>query len=66
MDELQMEQIAHDNIGRHLGDVVTEDMDGDDIKDECYTLAFDALVDAGVDAMEAGTVARKIARQYAD
>lgn len=61
----QMEEIARGNIERHLGDVVEEDMSPDAIYDEAYTLAFDALADAGVDHATARGIAAKVAQCFA-
>ena len=58
----RMEEIARGNIERHLGDVAE---DADSIYDEAYTLAFDALADAGVDHGTAGEVARRVAQGFA-
>lgn len=65
----KLEEIARGNIERHLGDVVAdyedEESAADAIYDEAYTLAFDALADAGVDHKKAQDIAQRIARGYA-
>jgi hypothetical protein len=65
MTREKMFDIARGNVERHLGDVAgdyesVEDA-ADSIYDECYTLAFDALHDAGVDELTAGAIAREVA-----
>jgi hypothetical protein len=54
-------EIARGNIERHLGDVCEGDDSADSIFDEAYTLAFDALADAGTPHDVARTVAKEAA-----
>jgi len=65
----QMEEIARGNIESHLGDVAaeyeSEEAAADAIYTEARTLAFDALVDAGVDHETAREAADYVARCYA-
>jgi hypothetical protein len=61
MTNQEMENIARGNIERHLGDCESPDQ----IYDEAYTLAFDALHDAGVDAHKARDIAQYVAMCYA-
>lgn len=63
MNQQRMEEIAVGNIERHLGDVCDESADA--IYDEAYTLAFDALADAGIDHAKARLVAAEVAQRYA-
>ena len=67
--ELDLEEIARGNIERHLGDVAadyeSEEEAADAIYDEAYTLAFDALADAGIDHAKAGQIAARVAQCYA-
>lgn len=69
MNKNQMEEIARGNIERHLGDVAadyeSEEEAADAIYDEAYTLAFDALADAGIDHKKAREVAASAAQCYA-
>lgn len=69
MTKEKMMEIARGGIESHLGDVAAEydsaEAAADAIYDEAYTLAFDALADAGVDHATAGTVAKEIAMCYA-
>ena len=58
----QMQQIARDNVEKHLGDCGCEDEDS--IYENAYTLAFDALADACVDPKMARTVASLVAGWY--
>jgi hypothetical protein len=55
-------EIAMGNVERHLGDV---DPTPDAIYDEAYTLAFDALHDAGVEDATARRIADEVARCFA-
>lgn len=62
----RMEEIAVGNIERHLGDVCCDgDESPDAIYDEAYTLAFDALSDAGIDHKTARGVAASVAQRFA-
>ena len=67
--ETEMEEIARGSVERHLGDVAadyeSEEAAADAIYDEACTLAFDALVDAGVDHATARQVAAQVAQCYA-
>jgi hypothetical protein len=58
-------EIARGNVEQHLGDVVDGDDSADAIYDEVYTLAYDALHDAGIDDATARTVAAELAQSYA-
>ncbi len=57
-------EIARGNIERNLSDAVMED-GPDSIYDSCYTLAFDALHDAGCERQKARDLARQLAMCYA-
>ncbi len=61
----QLREIARGGIERHLGDVVDEDHSPDDIYDEAYTLAHDALIAAGVDYDTARRVSQQVAMEIA-
>ena len=63
MTDEQMREIARGNIERNAA--WDEDASADTIHDEVYTLAFDALHDAGVDDDTARAVAREMAQGYA-
>lgn len=69
MTNQEMEEVARGNVERHLGDVAAdyanEEDAADAIYDEAFTLAFDALADAGVDHGEARRVATGVAQCYA-
>jgi hypothetical protein len=60
-----LEEVARGNIERHLGDVVDSEMSADAIYDEAYTLAFDALADAGTDHGLAREIAARVAQCFA-
>jgi hypothetical protein len=62
-DPEQLREIARGNIERNAE--WDENASADTIHDECYTLAFDALHDAGVDNDTARSVAREVAMSYA-
>ncbi len=57
MTKPNWDEIARGAIERHLGDVADEGMSTDSVYDEAYTLALDALVEAGLDQNEATKVA---------
>lgn len=57
----EMNRIARDNVERHLGDCEVEDLD--EMFDNAYVLAFDALHDRGVPHQTAREIARKLARE---
>jgi len=63
MTHEQMEDLARGNIERHLGDCECESPE--DIYENAYVLAFDALHDAGVDDTTAGKVAQHLAQSMA-
>lgn len=63
MTRNQMLEIARGNIERNLSDAVAEDGE-DSLYDSAYTLAFDALADAGIDSFTAGEVAQHVAQGY--
>jgi hypothetical protein len=69
MTEEQMREIARGNVERHLGDIAAEHPDeelpADSIYQEAYTLAFVALVEAGVEHETARDIAGEVARSYA-
>lgn len=67
MTREQMRDIAVGNVERHLGDCFDgdEEPSTDALYDECYTLAFDALVDKHVDNQTARDIAREVATCYA-
>lgn len=54
-------EIARGSIERHLGDCESPD----DLYDNAYTLAFDALHDAGVSGDLCRSIAQEIAMCYA-
>lgn len=58
----RLQEIAQGALERHLGDVAE---DADSIYDEAYTIAFDALHDAGVDDWTAGEIASELAQRHA-
>lgn len=60
----EMVAIAERNIDRHLGDVVEEGMQSDEIYEEAYVLAFDALADAGITHATARAVAARVAERW--
>ena len=62
MTDEEMENIARGNIERHLGDCCESP---DEIYDEAYTLAFDALHDADVDDDKAREIAQRVAMCFA-
>lgn len=64
MTRERMIEIARGNIERNLSDAVAEDGE-DAIYDTAYTLAFDALHDAGVKNEEAREIASLVATGYA-
>lgn len=57
-----LEEIARGNIEANAS--WAEDASADSIYDECFTLGFDALVDAGVEQDLAREVAGEVARGY--
>jgi hypothetical protein len=66
----EMKELARGNVERNLGDAIAEDCDdgepsADLIYDEAFTLAVDALIDAGVDNKTAGIIATEIAQSFA-
>src|ERR1700733_10679655 len=69
MTDQELEEIARGNIERHLGDVAADYDSAEDavdaIYDEAYTLAFDALHDAGIPDAKARAIASSIAQCYA-
>jgi len=67
MDENQLREIARGNIERNLGCCIDdpENVNADTIYDEAYTLAFDALHDAGWPAEVASKIAREMAQMFA-
>jgi len=67
MTREQMIKIARDNVEQHLGDAVAElggEPSADDIFEEVYTLAFDALADKSIAFDVASSVAQEIAQSY--
>jgi len=56
-------EIARSNIERHLGDCECETADA--IYDNAYTLAVDAIHDAGAPFEMACVIAREVAQCYA-
>ncbi|HEX4202447.1 MAG TPA: hypothetical protein VHY59_13075 [Chthoniobacterales bacterium] len=68
MSEERMNEIARGAIDRYLADAVaeykSEEVESATIYTEAYTLAWDALVDKGVDHAKAREVADRIARTY--
>jgi len=64
MDNKQMCKIAREAVYKHIGDVCDGDESVDVLAEEVYTLAFDALVDAGVATNVASDVAQSISVEY--
>lgn len=62
----QMREIARGNIEAHLGDVADGDSSADAVFDEAFTLAMDALKDAGVSRDRAYRIAQSLAMDYAN
>jgi hypothetical protein len=58
-------EIARGAIESHLGDVIDGDASPEDIYEEAYTIALDALVDCGVDLLIAGQIACEEATRIA-
>lgn len=63
MTENEMLEMARGNIER--GAEWCETASADTIYEECYTLAFDALHDAGVERNTASRIARQVAMGHA-
>lgn len=61
----ELKEIARGNVERHLGDVCEGEDSADSIYDEVYTLAFDALHDAGVPDETARSIAKELAMDHA-
>ena len=59
-----LKQLARDNIDRHLGDACDSDDDPEVIADNAYTLAFDAVYDAGASREIARQVAAEISKGF--
>jgi hypothetical protein len=57
--------IARGAIERHLGDVCAGDESADTIYEEAFTIAFDALHDAGIEQYTARRIAQEIAQGIA-
>lgn len=64
-ERARLEEVARGNVERHLGDVVDGDGSADAVYDEAYTLAFDALHDAGAEDGKAREIAQSVAMCYA-
>lgn len=62
----RLTEIARGNVERHLGDVCDGDDSADAIYDEVYTLAFDALHDAGVENDLARSIATELGQSFAN
>lgn len=62
MTKNEMMELARRNVDRHLGDCNCES--DDDLYDNTYTLAFDALHDKGISDEEAREVAKELATSY--
>ena len=58
MTEFQMHELARWAIERHLGDVVESGGSVDELYDNAFCLAHDALLDAGIDARTATKIAQ--------
>lgn len=63
MTSAEMEALAWGAIERHLGDVAEESEDA--LYDEAYTIACDALVDAGCPLNDCRSVAQSLAQRIA-
>jgi altronate dehydratase len=50
-------QRAQRNVDTNLGSVVTEEHTAEDIREEIFTLAWDAAIDAGADEESASAIA---------
>jgi len=61
MSHEEMVKLATAAVERHIGDVADENSD---LHEEAYTLAFDAIVDAGFDTRTAGEIAIQVAAPY--
>jgi hypothetical protein len=61
MTDDEARKIAQDAVDRHIGDVAEE---AEDLREEAYTIAFDALYDAGVDNDTAWRIAVEIASPF--
>lgn len=64
-NEDRLREIARGNIERYLGDVCDGETSADAIFSEAYTLAFDALHDAGVPDEKAREIAQDEATKIA-
>lgn len=65
MTKEQMEEIAWGNVEQNIGCCVDAGDSADSVYDEAYTLAFDALADAGIDHETARGVAVNVAQRFA-
>lgn len=57
------EEIARGAVERHLGDC--ECASADEVYDNAYTIAFDALADKGLDTEASRKIAREVAQCFA-
>ncbi len=60
----ELKKIAYANVERHLGDCFEADdkPSAEEIYEEMYTLALDALIDTGLTFEDAGPIAHKVAK----
>lgn len=65
MTHQEMMDFAWSNVERNLGSCIEDGATEDDVYDEAYTLAFDALADKGVPHATARSVAVQIAQRFA-
>lgn len=65
MTNKEMNDLAWGAVERNLGNVVDGEDSADAIYDEAYTLAFDALANAGVSHATARGVACQVAQRFA-
>jgi len=61
-EEEEIEQLARDNVERHLGDLGIEDPS--ELGEEAYTLAWDGAKNAGATDLEAQIIATKVKNEY--
>ena len=57
-------QAAEANIERHLGDVVQDPSDTEEIRRQVWQLAHDGAIDAGAGGFDAERIAELIVRKY--
>jgi hypothetical protein len=55
---------ARRNVENHIGDCVDVDMTPEELYENVYVLAFDALLDIGTNHKEAAQIATDLALEY--